>query len=45
MTVPGVRLSMLWRMTVCEDYYYAHMLNIDGKLEAAKEFGKSMIEK
>ena len=29
---------------VCEDYFYAHMLNIDGKLEAAKEFGKRMIE-
>ncbi len=24
---------------VSEDYFYAHMLNIDGKLEAAKEFG------
>ena len=32
-------------ITVCEDYFYAHMLNIDGKLEAAKEFGKRMIEK
>ena len=31
-------------ITVCEDYFYAHMLNIDGKLEAAKEFGKRMIE-
>ena len=29
-------------ITVCEDYFYAHMLNIDGKLEAAKEFGKKM---
>ena len=32
-------------ITVCEDYFYAHILNIDGKLEAAKEFGKRMIEK
>ncbi|ADL35397.1 flavodoxin family protein [Butyrivibrio proteoclasticus B316] len=31
-------------ITVCEDYFYAHMLNIDGKLEAAKEFGKKMME-
>ena len=31
-------------ITVCEDYFYAHLLNIDGKLEAAKEFGKRMIE-
>ena len=29
-------------ITVCEDYFYAHMLNIDGKLEAANEFGKKM---
>lgn len=29
-------------ITVCEDYFYAHMLNIDGKIEAAKEFGKKM---
>ena len=29
-------------ITVCEDYFYAHMLNIDGKLEAAKEFGNKM---
>lgn len=28
---------------VCEDYFYAHMLNIDGKLEAAKEFGKRIL--
>ena len=27
---------------VCEEYFYAHMLNIDGKIEAAKEFGKKM---
>ena len=26
-------------ITVSEDYFYAHMLNIDGKLEAAKKFG------
>ena len=26
-------------ITVAEDYFYAHMLNIDGKLEAAKKFG------
>ncbi len=25
---------------VNEDYFYAHMLNIDGRVEAAKEFGK-----
>ena len=31
-------------ITVCEDYFYAHMLNIDGKIEAAKEFGKKMSE-
>lgn len=31
-------------ITVCEDYFYAHMLNIDGKLEAAKEFGEKMME-
>ena len=29
-------------ISVCEDYFYAHMLNIDGKLEEAKEFGKKM---
>ena len=29
-------------IAVCEDYFYAHMLNIDGKIEAAKEFGKKM---
>ena len=28
---------------VCEDCFYAHMLNIDGKLEAAKEFGKRIL--
>ena len=27
------------RITVSEDYFYAHMLIIDGKLEAAKKFG------
>lgn len=27
---------------VCEEYFYAHMLNIDGKIEAAKEFGIKM---
>ena len=26
-------------ITVSDDYFYAHMLNIDGKLEAAKKFG------
>ncbi len=26
-------------ITVSEDYFYAHMLNIDGKIEAAKKFG------
>ncbi|MBQ6587465.1 MAG: hypothetical protein IJI01_02160 [Butyrivibrio sp.] len=26
-------------ITVAEDYFYAHMLNIDGKIEAAKQFG------
>ena len=26
-------------ISVSEDYCYAHMLNIDGKLEAAKKFG------
>ena len=29
-------------ITVCDEYFYAHMLNIDGKLEEAKEFGKRM---
>jgi hypothetical protein len=29
---------------VCEDYFYAHMLNIDGKLEAAKEFGQRILK-
>lgn len=27
------------RIAVAEDYFYAHMLNIDGKIEAAKQFG------
>ena len=27
---------------VCEEYFYAHTLNIDGKIEAAKEFGIKM---
>ena len=27
---------------VCEEYFYAHMLNIDGKIDAAKEFGIKM---
>ena len=31
-------------ITVCDEYFYAHMLNIDGKLEEAKEFGKRMSE-
>ena len=26
-------------IAVAEDYFYAHMLNIDGKIEAAKQFG------
>ena len=26
-------------ITVSEDYFYAHMLNIDGKIDAAKKFG------
>lgn len=29
-------------ISVSEDYFYAHMLNIDGKLEEAKEFGMKM---
>lgn len=29
-------------ISVCEEYFYAHMLNIDGKIEAAKELGKKM---
>ena len=29
-------------ISVSEDYFYAHMLNIDGKIEEAKEFGKKM---
>ena len=29
-------------ISVSEDYFYAYMLNIDGKLEEAKEFGKKM---
>lgn len=29
-------------ITVSEDYFFAHMLNIDGKIEEAKEFGKKM---
>ncbi len=27
---------------VSEEYFYAHMLNIDGKLDAAREFGRKM---
>ncbi|MCR5396640.1 MAG: hypothetical protein K6E64_04140 [Lachnospiraceae bacterium] len=27
---------------VCEDYFYAHMLKIDEKLEEARTFGKKM---
>ncbi len=27
---------------VAEDYFYAHMLNIDGKIEAAKQFAQRM---
>ena len=26
-------------IAVAEDYFYAHMLNIDGKIEASKQFG------
>jgi len=26
-------------ITVSEDYFYAHMLNIDGKIDAARKFG------
>ena len=26
-------------ITVSEEYFYAHMLNIDGKIDAAKKFG------
>ena len=26
-------------ITVSEDYFYAHMLNIDGKINAARKFG------
>ena len=26
-------------IAVAEDYFYAHMLNIDGKVEAARQFG------
>ena len=26
-------------LTVSEDYFYAHMLNIDGKIDAARKFG------
>ena len=26
-------------IAVSEDYFYAHMLNIDGKIDAAKKFG------
>lgn len=29
---------------VDDDYFYAHMLNVSGRIEAAKEFGKSKIE-
>ncbi len=29
---------------VCEDYFYAHMLKIDEKLEEARTFGKKMVE-
>lgn len=28
---------------VCEDYFYAHMLKIDEKLEEARTFGKKMV--
>jgi len=30
------------KIMVCEDYFYAHMLNIDGKLEEAEIFGQKM---
>lgn len=29
-------------IAVEQDYFYAHMLNIDNKLDAAKEFGKKI---
>lgn len=32
------------QIPVSEDYFYAQMLGIDGKIEAAKEFGKKMAE-
>ena len=30
-------------ITVCEEYFYAHMLKIDEKIEEARAFGKKMI--
>ena len=32
-------------ITVCEEYFYAHMLKIDEKIEEARAFGKKMIER
>ncbi len=30
-------------ISVCEEYFYAHMLKIDEKIEEARAFGKKMI--
>ncbi|MCR5544946.1 MAG: hypothetical protein K6F30_00515 [Lachnospiraceae bacterium] len=30
---------------VCDEFFYAHMLSIEAKLEEAKAFGQKMIEK
>ena len=30
-------------IAVSDEFFYAHMLSIDGKLESAKEFGKRML--
>ena len=32
-------------ISVCDEYFFAHMLKIDEKLEEAREFGKKIIEK
>lgn len=31
-------------ISVCEEYFYAHMLKIDEKIEEARAFGKKMSE-
>ncbi len=31
-------------ISVCEEYFFAHMLKIDEKIEEARAFGKKMIE-